>query len=153
LPTTPKFHDGTMKDIRGRFVDATPDKTRRNELFVAYQLHVDSWSAIIGDAPAEDWIDGSFITTKEFPGDIDVVTWIAAESLEQLQPQQRDKLLALFPGTPGGPVHAFAHAVLPDGHPRKGLELRLRLSWIKCFGQGRDGILKGIVRRRGGADT
>lgn len=65
----------TLPEFEEAFVKNLPDKARRRILF-------DNYLRFLEDLKVEfpgsffQWIDGSFTTTKEFPGDIDVVSFI-----------------------------------------------------------------------------
>ena len=64
-------HTLTMADLRTRCVAPFPKSGRRDALMLALEALVDSLAAL--GIPGEIWVNGSFCTKKEDPGDIDMV--------------------------------------------------------------------------------
>jgi hypothetical protein len=72
----------TLDEFRYFFVEKLGDSGHRTQLFDNYLRFIEDLKASF-DVPFYQWVDGSFITTKEFPGDIDVVTFIPSELLKK----------------------------------------------------------------------
>ena len=72
----PGMHLLTLQDLEAVAVTPFPGAPRRAELFQGLLLWVGALRAhgLTGTL----WIDGSFLTEKECPGDIDCVLWNAA---------------------------------------------------------------------------
>jgi hypothetical protein len=65
----------TLPEFQAFFVDGLSDQNHRRELFERYLVFVEDLKRAF-QVPFIQWVDGSFITRKEFPGDIDVVTFL-----------------------------------------------------------------------------
>jgi hypothetical protein len=65
----PGFHCFTLDGIR--HLCCFPNNLRRSHLFLHLEQLVQD--LLIRRIPCEMWIDGSFLTTKEEPGDLDVI--------------------------------------------------------------------------------
>ena len=70
--------DLNLPDFEAFFVEHLPDSAHRRALFERYLSFVGDLKSTFR-APFFQWVDGSFITTKELPGDIDVVTFLPYE--------------------------------------------------------------------------
>ncbi|MFN0033977.1 MAG: DUF6932 family protein [Saprospiraceae bacterium] len=65
----------TLPEFEAIFVDGLADQGHRRTLFEDYLRFVEEVKTAF-DAPFYQWLAGSFITTKELPGDIDTVTFL-----------------------------------------------------------------------------
>jgi hypothetical protein len=72
-----------IKELKKFFVDDIKS-TKREELFKKYILYSKSLKKICNDKGLTQWIDGSFVTKKTDPGDIDVVTFIDFSIIAEL---------------------------------------------------------------------
>ena len=70
----------TVSEFETVFVNGVGDINHRKELFDRYLKFVEDLKSAF-ESPFTQWIDGSFITTKEQPGDIDVVTFLPYDTL------------------------------------------------------------------------
>jgi hypothetical protein len=73
--TPPRPIDCTLEFIEDNFVDGIPDLAHRRNLFNGYLSFLDNLEKAV-NAPFEQWVNGSFISKKLVPRDIDVVTFI-----------------------------------------------------------------------------
>jgi hypothetical protein len=64
-----------LTTLQHYFVDAFPDSTKRKVLFDNYLRYVEQFSKEI-TSNFTQWINGSFVTQKEEPNDIDIVTFL-----------------------------------------------------------------------------
>jgi len=60
----------STKDLKLHFVD-TIDSETRDSLFQQYKHYSRSLKALLGGIPIKQWINGSFVTRKANPKDID----------------------------------------------------------------------------------
>jgi hypothetical protein len=67
-----------LETLQHYFVDNFPNSTTRKVLFDNYLRYVDAFAREITPHFTQ-WINGSFVTQKENPKDIDFVTFIAAD--------------------------------------------------------------------------
>jgi hypothetical protein len=95
------FHALTTNEIRERCVDAFPLSLVRKDLVDALESVVEDMRAagIIG----EIWLDGSFVTEKIDPDDIDFILVVEAEVAEAATGDERAILDGLVDGEPWKP--------------------------------------------------
>lgn len=89
-------HTVTVDQFREHFVDAFPESKSRGRLFRRWQQHRESLTSMI--AVRSQWIDGSFVTSKADPGDIDLVSFMDGATYDGLAPGLREMVLALVAG-------------------------------------------------------
>ena len=65
----------TLPEFEAFFVDGLHDKVHRRVLFEDYLLFIEAIKKAFG-VSFHQWVAGSFVTMKEFPGDIDTVTFL-----------------------------------------------------------------------------
>ena len=125
--------------LRARFVEEFPDsKTRKVILagFLDWRSHV----AKIVHA-ATQWIDGSFVTSKLNPGDIDVVTFCDADYLNKATPQQQQAIKALLGADEDTKslysTHTFLIASCAPEHPFYPRYEKARKYWRKQWARVR----------------
>lgn len=70
-----------LDEFEAFFVDNFPDNDQRKQIFDNYLKFVNDFSAKISSNFIQ-WINGSFVTAKEHPNDIDFVTIISYEIFE-----------------------------------------------------------------------
>ncbi|ACT96896.1 DUF6932 family protein [Dyadobacter fermentans] len=87
--------------FKAEFVDAFPHSETRRLIFENFSVYMETLIAIIGTG-FHQWIDGSFVTRKLNPGDIDFVTFIDSATfsrnenlLNSLRVLSRDRSLRL----------------------------------------------------------
>lgn len=152
LPAPPQFHDATTGDVKDAFVDAFQGSEKRPKISAAYMNHIEKWTPLVGKEPREQWMDGSFVTNKPEPNDVDFVTFIPVEALNRLSRRHRETMRELFAGPkqqPGQLCHAFVVTVAPPGTPQARVTEHQRRYWERWFGRQRPeqgGHRKGIVR-------
>lgn len=96
---------------------------------------------------AEVWIDGSFVTRKPDPRDVDVVVWVHASVLKQPDAGQPDLLRTLRSNgrrTRGG-CDTFVAPYHEPGSPDRWLTDKVAAYWLEEFGMSRSGRPKGIL--------
>jgi len=152
LPPQPPFHDADLAEVKRAFVYGfAPDNARRKKVFGAYQRHHQEWRRIlVSSQKIEQWLDGSFVSRKAEPGDLDLVTFLPARQLQRLTQEDYNSIIALFPNchVKGGLLHSFHIPALPADAPlseRREAEA-LRQWFLARFSVDRNGTQKGIVR-------
>jgi len=145
LPCEPPLHDATLAECEQAFVLNIPQSRRRPVLFGAYRAHRETWCSVAWQSPVEEWLDGSFVTSKLEPQDLDVVVWLPVAELEALPEHEQARLLASANTPRGAEVHAFFGPTFPPGHPHAGVGEALRRYWLNALSLG-DGGRKGVVR-------
>lgn len=70
----------SLNEFEAFFVDGLENRTARRRLFENYLLFLAQLKTII-EPPFYQWIDGSFVTLKEYPKDLDVLTFIPIDTV------------------------------------------------------------------------
>jgi len=113
------------------------DGTRCRELLLAHVL------ALLGEVRkvcvfTEAWIDGSFVTDKEEPNDVDVVLWY--NTVSSISPRE----LRIYRELKDSDLMRTHYCC--DVYLAKNGNDRLRRYWENWFGKDRTGTPKGIIR-------
>ncbi len=132
------MHNMTLSDLESVFVDPFENIERRTALLERFQAFILRLNDI--SINVEVWIDGSFATTKDYPGDIDLVVVCDENELNSLS---QDKLLIfneLFTDkiTTKLRYECDAYFILDDMHDKS--------YWRGLFGFDREENPKGIAR-------
>jgi hypothetical protein len=85
----------------------------------------------LGLAGAEQWVNGSFVTQKPMPNDLDLVTFIPFQQYNQVERELRERLTAY------SRLDAYAVRVFPDDHPSHFLTNLDRVEWLSLFTRSR----------------
>lgn len=104
------------------------------------------------EIPCDLWIDGSFLTEEEVPGDIDIAIRVMDDVMQNLTERQ-DILLTNLARDHHAFVQGLDTFVFSGywiGHPHYGSEIdegysKEATTWSQQFGKGQDDWLKGIV--------
>ena len=88
------FHDIKLEDFEAIFVNAFQNCDRRKYLVGRFFALLDDFSEF--SLSAEIWIDGSFSTQKEEPGDIDILFVVDEEEVNGLGEEKIKSLTRLF---------------------------------------------------------
>jgi hypothetical protein len=139
----PGRHVMDISQLQSLAVTRFPNSARRPQMFSELQRLIADLNAI--SVTAELWIDGSFMTEKEEPDDIDLSfsPWVSA--LEKLDlPVQ----VAVFNGLNGGKKYSpwldtYVCVRFPQDDPRKGADKTNY--WSEKWGKGWDDWLKGYA--------
>ena len=113
----PGRHKVTAADFKATFVDAFPNSATRAPLHQRWLRHR---AAILSHVPVvSQWIDGSFVTDKENPGDIDLVTVMQASDFDALSSVAQSLLDSLLHGKAtkaAWGMDSYAVFLVPVGH-------------------------------------
>jgi hypothetical protein len=147
--TPAKISDVSLEDFVNFFEKNFKNSVTRKILCENFLQYVDDLSKILKEDSFEILIDGSFVTNKENPNDIDIVVVILNSTISNID----EGLLSNFRCTllqrklthyQG--VHAFIIEEFEHNHP-KFLTYRADiLHWIDFFSKSRTGDKKGILR-------
>jgi len=142
----PGRHLATADEILDALVDAFPNSTSRVPIYAQWQTLLEAIERMI--KVEEQWIDGSFVTKKENPGDIDLVSHVDGPTLEQLGPVDQMLLHGVLAGHQSRDLHlcdSFFIAIYPEGHPARPIYEQALSIWESIFGTDRGGDPKGFV--------
>jgi len=130
-------------NFEDRFVHAYKESKTRAKLFENYSNYVNSLKLIIGTGFFQ-WIDGSFVTNKLNPKDIDFVTFIDWKVyynneilLDSLRELRYNKILG---------IDGYIVLVYPPEHKKNILYEADRLQWIFEFSRSRTDQRKGFIQ-------
>lgn len=144
---SPGIHDMTMEEIQEAFVVPFPGSTTRPVVFAGYEKHRAELEAL--NINIEQFIDGSFTTSKTDPSDVDMVCFADANVVDNLPPEKQEALLKLTGGAATKETHhcdAYFCPTLPDNDPLFNQLRAQRKYWMGEFGYDRVDKPKGIVR-------
>lgn len=136
-----------MEEVKKVLVDEMLT-TERSGLFENYLAYLAELQTVIGGGFFQ-WMDGSFVTKKKNPGDIDVVNFvhysIVDENIEKLKALKFPESLEKYA------VDAYIVRVYEEGHRFRALYLGDRAEWwhhfesTKIFKNGKS-IKKGFLQ-------
>ena len=144
---TPGFHNWTSDEVNERLVmPFTESKTRAN-IFHGYSNLCTEILDLC--AEVEQWINGSFVTNKLDPNDLDLVNIIPKRIVDSISEQQIDIFLLLIDGPQAKHQYMcdsyFVPLVDRDDPLWPKIEKMLDY-WEKWWGEDRNGLPKGKVR-------
>jgi hypothetical protein len=142
----PGRHEATLAEIEAVFVAGFPASTRRGPLFDSFRA---LRAAMMRVVPIrEQWVNGSFVTDKSEPGDIDLVTIFDGETVDALDPASVVLLKGLVADKVSQQLHgcdSYYVGYYADGSPHRTVYLDARAYWESWFGADRTGAPKGYV--------
>ena len=133
----------TLDAFEAVFVDGFPESHTRRRIFGLYLGYVEELRGIVGGGFVQ-WVDGSFVTRKVNPGDIDFVTFLNADVYARHE--QRIEELRQRRCLPNSLTDGYFVNVYPEGHPRRSWYESDRLRWRHDFGTSLAKRPKGIVQ-------
>jgi hypothetical protein len=137
------IHLQTLEQIESIAVKPFPADTRRQLVWQRFNLLYANVAAFVPHC--EWWLDGSFLTAKSSPDDMDAVLFIEPAVINNLSQQHYDSLSLLLDRP------AMKLQYLTDIYVDPANDQRRRDYWRKIFGIGHDSVsAKGIVSVRHG---
>jgi hypothetical protein len=112
----PGIHRARVDEIRATFVDAFSESTTRSRLFdgwLAFSLAVRRLVPI-----QREYLDGSFVTGKLNPKDVDLSIWIDRSDLETAHPNHRAGITSLRRQSLSFGCDVYLVAICPLDHPK-----------------------------------
>lgn len=143
----PGFHDATTDDVEATLVNGFAGSATRPDIFQRWIQLRAAVAAVV--TLREQWLDGSYSTTKVDPGDADIVVLLDGVEVDSLSPVEETTLGALVAGKTTQATwrcDSYPLVEYPDGHPLRGMFEQYRDYWTDFFGHDRAGVPKGIVR-------
>ena len=137
----------SMETLERIFVNEIPGSKTRKRLFNNYLDYTIQFQQKVFPY-FEQWVNGSFVTHKPNPRDIDIVTFLDFEVFK-LRESHLDQFLSFT--LEGKGIDAYIVPVYPVGHSLHGLGERLKAQWLNRFSfakaDNEDRILpKGFVK-------
>jgi hypothetical protein len=141
------LHDHDLPSVKTHFVDAFPTSATRSQIWTGYIKHCGDVKKC--GVTATEFLNGSFATSKNDPGDIDMVAFIDQGQVNGMPMHLRPLFSNLF-GGPATKVNyncdAYFVATVPPGHPLEDKVRTIRKYWMGEFGFDRVDLPKGILR-------
>ena len=110
------IHELSTEEVKELLVDPFEDSGTRLDIFtlwMAFRARLENLLPI-----EQEFIDGSFVTSRTDPADIDASYWFDADEYAGLPPLRRSAVDQLFQrAKPQFKVHAFPVPRCPDAHP------------------------------------
>jgi hypothetical protein len=133
------IHDHTLQELEELTVIPFPNSERRSILFESLKIYIGQFSKF--NINIEAWIDGSFVTKKENPDDIDMVVLISEVDVNKLSEDNKNSLRALLDkNTCLGRFNLDVYYTSKENRDKKAY-------WRGLFGFQRDEVTpKGLVR-------
>lgn len=140
----PGRHKMAFADVQQLCVTMFDGNRQREVLYHHLEEFVQAYLRL--QLPCEIWIDGSFMTEKPDPSDVDVLVQIDADVAERLSPEQRLLIDDTNDGAFLPHIDSFVDTIYPRGHSmRDGLDDGEK-TWAEQFGlENSDRYLKGIA--------
>lgn len=142
------MHRVTVDEFREHFVRAFPESKTRARLFMRWERHRAALASIL---PIKaQWIDGSYVTNKPDPADVDLVTVMDGLVFEALAPALQDMAGALLDGKKTKAIwgmDSYAVFEFPEGHRAKVAADAAAVEWRSQWQSDRDhdGLVKGFL--------
>jgi hypothetical protein len=125
------------------FVSDFPLSISRKRIFENYLIYLENLKEFVA-SPFCQWIDGSFITNKRDPRDIDFVTFLDFEIYRKNE-KEVSKLLNLRYDKANATDGYFVE-VFPDSHKSFNNFQMDKIEWLHTFGTSRTNQNKGIIQ-------
>jgi hypothetical protein len=134
----------TLEQIEEIFVEQMPDSTTRNVIFDNYLDYISEFNELI-TPNFTHWLDGSFITKKLNPNDLDfvaLVNYIDYNHNEQKIKQIIEKYRHLK-------LDNYVIRFYPEGHPKHEKTIPLLNDWTHLFTHSRPSETSNICAPKG----
>jgi hypothetical protein len=139
------IHQVSTAEVKALLVDPFPNSSTRPGL---YERWLGVREAIRRIVPVQtEWLNGSYVTKKEDPGDIDLIVFLDPK-VDQLDTPDQILLLGLTAQEVTKVLHgchSFPVTAYPPGHPAHASYLAAMQTWRAFFGKDREGNAKGFL--------
>ena len=138
----------TEDEFHSMFVEAFPASKVREQLFDQWVRHRLALQSML---PLQaQWIDGSFVTDKVDPGDVDLVCMFDGPALDLVPPSTQAIAQLMLSGSSTKAIWGIDTYVLasyPEEHPNHEFYLMRRGYWDRWFGRvrGDENATKGYL--------
>jgi hypothetical protein len=141
------LHEWTFEEIKDRLVDKFPTSTTRPPIMAGYEQLRSEMTVL--KLEVEQWLDGSYVTSKEDPSDLDLLNFIEEDVVNTLALHQQHDLYKLVNGKATQATYrcdSYYVFTVPDGHPNSEFCRQQRKYWMGEFGYDRKDRPKGIIK-------
>lgn len=140
------LHQATLSDIKTHLVDTFPPTSTRLKVYKGYKRHTEELETF--GFPINQFVDGSFVSSKKDPGDVDLLGIADRKTVDALPAAERQRLNKLFLGEANKldyECHTFFLASVPETDPAFAAFRATRKYWMGEFGFDRVDKPKGIL--------
>jgi hypothetical protein len=139
-------HQTDAQEIERRLVQVHPLSATRAWLYDAWRRRRAAMASLV--AIEREWVNGSFVTLKRDPGDVDVVSFVRGEAIENLTEDavtdlrnlfERERIRRIF-GCDG-----YLVIIRPIGHPQRAAYEERCTYWHDWWSRTRDDQPKGYL--------
>lgn len=131
-----------LADLEEGFVNSFPDSITRARLFQNFSEYLFGLRQLV-DESIIVWVDGSYITNKKNPRDVDFVTFIDYKKFEANEIEV-DRLRLFRNNTELG-LDGYFVVIYPAHHQKNVLYEADKIQWLYQFGRSRSDRSKGII--------
>jgi hypothetical protein len=125
----------SLESFENNFVHDFANSSTRTNILHSYRAYLVDFQRLI-TTNFTQWIDGSFVTTKLNPNDIDFVTFIDAAVFEEKESLIINQFI--FPNARNVyGVDAYGVRIYPSNHPFHSIGISDTLYWNEWFGRTR----------------
>jgi len=132
-----------LSTFKACFVDAFPNSKTRKRLFENYLRYIYRFQDEVFPI-FEQWINGSFVTKKENPNDIDLVTFLDFKAYDLRGDKILDKFWTFSLEEQG--IDSYIVKEFPKKHPFYKEYLEFQKIWHERYLLGRQEIPKGFIK-------
>lgn len=136
----------SMLEFENKFIQNFPNSTTRQAIFLGYKEYCKNVASL--NVATKQWINGSYITQKENPDDIDLITHIDATKLNERKEIQEEFKYLTNRSICKDQFRCDAYAILvypKDIQKKYDFYQRSLNYWKNWFGHDRDGNAKGVI--------
>jgi hypothetical protein len=142
----PGRYPASADEVESRFVLTFPTSLTRKDIFDGWKRRQEELLELV--PIHQEWIDGSFVTSKRDAGDLDVVVFLDGPTVDALPLNDRKRVSALTMGAE--PVlrfgcHSFLVPLWPEGHPLHQHYLQASGYWDRLWSRDRRAPEKGYL--------
>lgn len=131
--------EAELNIIEELFVTSFVESMTRKTLFSDFHLFLNEIKSIVENGTL--WLDGSFITLKKNPRDIDILIFVRSEVL-----LEKERELTILKKKYQPKIDSYFIELLPKNHPKYFLFEMNRKEWLFTFSTSRSFQNKGIIQ-------
>ena len=154
----PGFHDWTLDEVHERLVLGFPRSETRRRLASGYERLIGVFAR--NELDVEQWLDGSFVSSRENPRDLDLVTIMEAQVYASLPEDVQMDVQQTYDRSAKAEFGCDSYFAIrwPDDNPGFDDWVAPRDYWTALFGYERPRppfprrVPKGIIRLQAGAN-
>ena len=122
-----------------------PNASHREKILQTFLSYTEALMQVLGDTPFRIWINGSFVTQKAQPQDLDFVVFLAQEDWKRLQKDLKPLVRPIVGKTPRCIYAGLLDAYIDPEIPSYLAEWRHRFSSVTRRGNKVPGQYKGFI--------